>query len=171
MHRRTACAFIILILEACPVWADAQGATSALKFLVGDLPEVVEEEIDGDPVPVEVTMPVTVNGRIFPRGDVDAWAITLKKGQTVTCVVHAARLGSPLDARLEVLDPQGRRLAESDDAHGPDPSVRFTAPAEGKYQVRIQDAASRGGPAYVYRLTLTGGPYVDRVYPLGGRRG
>src|SRR5262245_34233450 len=27
----------------------SQGATPALKFMVGDLPEVVEEEIDGDP--------------------------------------------------------------------------------------------------------------------------
>src|SRR2546423_14355388 len=27
MHRRTACAFIILILEACPVWADAPVAS------------------------------------------------------------------------------------------------------------------------------------------------
>jgi hypothetical protein len=149
----------------------AQGATPALKFMVGDLPEVVEDEIDGDPVPVEVRLPVTVNGRIFPRGDVDAWTITLKKGQTVTCVVHAARLGSPLDARLEVLDPQGRQLAENDGAQGPDPSVHFTAPADGKYQVRIQDAAARGGPAYVYRLTLTDRPHVDRVYPLGGQRG
>src|SRR5437764_11586962 len=41
----------------------AQGATPALPFLVGDLPEVVEQEIDGDPVPVEVKPPVTINGR------------------------------------------------------------------------------------------------------------
>src|SRR5262249_55381821 len=32
----------------------AQGATPAMKFVVGDLPELVEQEIDGDPVPVEV---------------------------------------------------------------------------------------------------------------------
>ncbi len=149
----------------------SQGATPALKFMVGDLPEVVEEEIDGDAVPVEVKLPVTVNGRIFPRADVDIWTVRLKKGQAVTCVVHAARLGSPLDARLEVLDPHGRRLAENDDTFGPDPFVRFVAPADGAYQIRIHDAAFSGGPAYVYRLTLTDGPYVDRAYPLGGRRG
>jgi hypothetical protein len=148
----------------------SQGGTPARRFQVGDLPEVVEEEIEGDPVPVEVKLPVTINGRIFPRQDVDVWAVSLKKGQTVTGVVHAARLGSPLDARLEVLDPHGKRLAENE-AFGPDPFVRFTAPADGKYQIRIQDAASGGGPAYVYRLTLTDGPYVDRAYPLGGRRG
>jgi hypothetical protein len=139
--------------------------------MVGDLPEIVEQEMDGDPVPVDVTLPVTINGRIFPREDVDVWAFPVRKGQTVCCEVHAARLGSPLDSRLEVLDPQGRVLAENDDAFGADSYLHFTAPRDGKYQVRIRDANFRGGPAYVYRLTLTEGPRVERCYPLGGRRG
>ncbi len=150
---------------------NAQGATPAMKFMVGDLPEVVEEEIDGAAVPVGVRLPVTINGRIFPREDVDLWAFDLKAGETVCCEVHAARLGSPLDARLEVLGPDGRRVAENDDHFGADPFVRFTAKAAGKYQVKIHDTNFRGGPAHVYRLTVTAGPHVDRVYPLGGRRG
>jgi hypothetical protein len=148
----------------------AQGATPAMKFLVGDLPEVVEEEIDGDPVPVAVHPPVTINGRIFPREDVDVWTFAATQGQTFTCEVCAARLGSPLDARLEVRDPGGRRLAEGD-APGTDPRLCFTAPADGTYQVRIHDTSFRGGQAYVYRLTITADPYVERTYPLGGRRG
>src|SRR5262249_35669195 len=71
----------------------------------------------------------------------------------------------------EVIDPKGRVIAENDDAGGPDSFLRFTAAADGKYQVRIRDANALGGPAYVYRLTLTSDPYVDRIYPLGGRRG
>jgi hypothetical protein len=149
----------------------SEGAASGLRFVVGELPEVVEEEVEGDPVPVAVTLPVTVNGRIFPREDVDLWSFAAKKGQTVSCEVNAARLGSPLDARLEVLGPDGRVLAENDDAFGPDPFVRFTAPADGTYQARVRDANFKGGPAHVYRLTLTTGSRVDRVYPLGGRRG
>lgn len=150
---------------------NSQGATPAMKFMVGDLPEIVEHEIDGDPVPVEVKLPVTINGRIFPREDVDIWTFQARKGQTISCEVHAARLGSPLDSRLEVLDPQGHTLAENDDTFGADSFVRFTAPADGKYQIKIHDINFRGGQAYVYRLTLTADPYVDRVYPLGGQRG
>ncbi len=90
------------------VWT-AQGAASGLAFVVGDLPEIVEQEIDGDPVPVDVQLPVTINGRIFPRQNVDVWAFPLHKGQTVACEVCAARLGSPLDSYLEVLGPDGRR--------------------------------------------------------------
>jgi hypothetical protein len=151
--------------------ATSQGATPALKFMVGDLPEVVEREIEGKKPSTEVTLPVTINGRIFPREDIDAWAFESRKGQHITAEVCAARLGSPLDSRIEVLDPQGRRIAENDDALGTDSFLRFTAPTDGKYTVRIQDANCRGGQAYVYRLTLTAGPWVDRAYPLGGRRG
>jgi hypothetical protein len=157
-------------LRSARVWT-AEGAASGLKFMVGDLPEVVEHEVDGDPVPVDVTLPVTINGRIFPRENVDVWAFPLRKGQTACCEVHAARLGSPLDSRLEVLDPQGRVIAENDDAFGADSYLHFTAPGDGKYRVRIHDTNFRGGPAYVYRLTLTTGPRVERSYPLGGRRG
>jgi hypothetical protein len=149
----------------------AQGATPAGKFIVGDLPEVVEEEIDGDPVPVDVKLPVTINGRIFPREDVDLWRFEASKGQAIRCEVHAARLGSPLDAHLEVLGPDGRRLAECDAVAGADPILHFTAPQAGKYQVRIHDIRMTGGQAYVYRLTITADPYVERTYPLGGRRG
>ena len=149
----------------------AQGATPTKRFVVGDLPELVEQEIPGAPVPVAVALPVTINGRIFPQENVDVWAFPARKGQTISCIVEAARLGSPLDSRLEVLDPAGRSLAENDDTFGADSFVRFTAPADGTYQVRIHDVNFKGGQSYVYRLTLTADVYVDRAYPLGGRRG
>src|SRR5262249_58680784 len=87
------------------------------------------------------------------------------------CEVYAARLGSPLDSLLEIMDPNGRVIAENDDTFGADSFVRFTAATDGKYQVRIRDANFKGGQAYVYRLTLTAGPYIDRVFPLGTKRG
>src|SRR5947207_5852857 len=114
------------------VWT-SQGATPARRFVVGELPEVVEKELPGAPIPVEVTLPVTINGRIFPHEDVDVWSFAARKGQTISCEVEAARLGSPLDSRLEVLDPSGRFIAENDDTFGADSFVRFTAPADGTY--------------------------------------
>ncbi|MGE3803490.1 MAG: PPC domain-containing protein [Gemmataceae bacterium] len=152
------------------VWT-SQGASRSLRFEVGDLPEIVEREIDGAPVPAEVKLPVTINGRIFPREDVDIWTFQAVKGQPITCAVMADRLGSPLDARLEVRDAVGRVLAENDDARGADPTLHFTPPADGSYQVRIHDIAFAGSQAHVYRLTISSAPYVDHVFPLGGRRG
>ncbi|MBI3862389.1 MAG: PPC domain-containing protein, partial [Planctomycetia bacterium] len=154
------------------LWTD-QGAAPSRSFIVGDLPEIVEHEIDGDPIPVRVELPVTINGRIFPREDVDLWTFEAKSGQTITCAALAARLGSPFDARLEVRDSRGMRLAESAESSPPgiDALVRFTAPADGTYSVRIHDQKFGGLQHYVYRLTLTAGPFADHVFPLGGRRG
>ncbi len=149
----------------------AEGAASGLTFVVGDLPEVVEEEVDGDPIPVPVTLPVTVNGRIFPREDVDLWSFAARKGQSITAEVQASRLGSPLDSHLQALDARGRVLAENDDSGGADSHLRFIAPEDGTYRLRIRDVNARGGQVYVYRLSITADPVLDAVYPLGGRRG
>lgn len=156
--------------RAWRVWT-SQGAVSARPFIVGDLPEIVEDEIDGAPFPVAVKLPVTINGRIFPREDVDVWSFEARAGQSLTCAVLAGKLGSPLEPRVEILDPNGRRLAESSPTFATDAFVRFVAPATGKYQARIHDINFGGLQPYVYRLTVTDGPWVDRVYPLGGRRG
>jgi hypothetical protein len=150
---------------------NSQGATPSRQFIIGDLPEIVETEIEGDPIAVKVKLPVTINGRIFPRGNVDLWSFEAKKGQSIRCEVVAARLGSPLDARLEVLDARGKKLAEDDDTFGADPLVRFTAPTDGLYSVRIFDTRFDGGQSFVYRLTLSSEPHVDAVFPLGGKRG
>ncbi len=152
------------------VWT-AEGVAAGLSFIVGELPEIVEAEIDGDPVPVAVPFPLTINGRIFPRRDVDRWTVELKKGTTITASIEAARFGSPLDARLEIHAPDGRMLAENDDAEGRDPRVRFTAPMDAVYTVQVDDSTLGGSQAHVYRLTITNGPWVDAGFPLGGRRG
>ncbi len=42
-------------------------------------------------------------------------------------------------------------------------ALRFTALEEGKYRLRIQDANQQGGPAYVYRLTISADAPLDGV--------
>jgi hypothetical protein len=133
----------------------AEGAAGGLRFVVGELPEIIEQEIDGDPIPVRLTLPVTINGRIFPREDVDDWSFPAREGQRIRAEVAAGRIGSPLDSRLEVFDPHGRKIAENDDAESTDSVLCFTAKEDGQYRLRIQDANQQGGPAYVYRLTVT----------------
>lgn len=146
----------------------SQGAAGGLIFVVGELPEVIETEADGEPIPERVKLPVTANGRIFPRDDIDLWEFDAAAGQTVTAFVHAASLNSPLAPRLDVLDAAGKVLAEAMTypLAGADASARFTAPAAGKYRVRITDARSQGGPQYVYRLTITTAAVPDHVFPL-----
>ena len=152
------------------VWT-AQGATPAMKFVIGELPEVIEAEVDGEPLPVAVTPPVTVNGRIFPREDVDVWSFPAQAGRTYTLAVAALAFGSPLQARLVVLDSGGRPLHEAMASQRGDPVIAFTAPRDGVYSARIDDVNAAGLQNHVYRLTITDQPVVTRVFPLGARRG
>jgi hypothetical protein len=149
----------------------SQGGTPRHRFIIGDLPEVVEQGVPGDAIAEIVQLPVTANGRIYPREDVDIWSFDAKVGQQITCEVNAARLGSTLDAFLEVRDADGRRLGESAEHFGADPFLRFTASQDGTYHVRIHDVRFGGLQSSVYRLTVTAGSYIDTTYPLGGRRG
>ncbi|HWE03547.1 MAG TPA: PPC domain-containing protein [Tepidisphaeraceae bacterium] len=148
----------------------SQGATSAMPFVIGDLPEVVERETQGAG-PVRVKLPVTINGRIFPRENVDVWTFHAGAGERITCDVSAKRLGSPLDAELRISDPAGKPVAAQLVRADGDPRLHFTAGADGIYQVRIHDVAYGGLQNYVYRLTISADPCVDHIYPLGGRRG
>jgi hypothetical protein len=151
--------------------ATSQGVTTSLPFVLGDDPEIVEQETDGTAIPVDVSLPVTINGRVFPREDTDEWRFQARKGQTVRCEVVSERLGYPLDAQIEVVDAAGRRLAHNSDYYGSDPLIVFTAPADGSYRVRIFDSAYGGLQTFVYRLTLSDRPHVLSIYPLGGKRG
>jgi hypothetical protein len=109
----------------------SQGATPALRFIVDDLPEVIEQEQDGAALPVEVTLPVTINGRIFPREDVDLWNFSAAAGQVVRIEASAARIGSPLQPQLDLLDQHGRLVPAVAQVTDGDPVLLFTAPASG----------------------------------------
>ena len=104
----------------------SQGATPALRFVVGELPEIVEQENDGEPLPVRVALPLTINGRTFPREDVDEWEFEARAGQVVWAEVCAARIGSPVDSQLEVLDSAGRVPPTGDVFDGQAPTLVAT---------------------------------------------
>jgi hypothetical protein len=146
----------------------SEGATSSRPFVVGDLPEVLEEEqqtIAGRPQ--LVTLPVTVNGRIFPRADLDEYRFTATAGQIVSCEVVSHRLGHKLDARLQLHHANGQLIGEADDHVGPDSLLITRIPDDGEYVLRIHDIAFEGDQDYVYRLSLRTGPCVTHIYPGG----
>jgi hypothetical protein len=65
-------------------------------------------------------------------------------------------------------------LAQADDSPRFDPTLTFTAPADGDYFVRVfafptepnSSIRYAGGENYIYRLTLTTGPFVRFALPL-----
>jgi hypothetical protein len=160
---------------------DDDGATAIRPFMVGTLPEVVETEPNDDPRKPQrlESAAVTINGKLARSGDVDGYAVTLQKGQTLVAAMEANRhLGAPMDGVLQIVSGDGFVLADNDDAPDRDPLIVFNAPADGAYLVRAfafpaePDAAIRfsGGESFVYRLTLTTGGFLDHVYPLAVSR-
>jgi hypothetical protein len=156
---------------------DEQGASELRPFLIGTVPEVREREPNDDPARPHVLdkLPVVVNGRLEKPGDVDVFAVELRKGQTLVASLEANRtLKSPMDGVLQVVSPAGFVLEQNDDHLGMDPQVIFTAPSNGRYLVRTfafpasPDASVRfaGAETFVYRLTLTTGGFADYAWPL-----
>ncbi|HEX5104561.1 MAG TPA: PPC domain-containing protein [Pirellulaceae bacterium] len=170
---------------------DSEGAAVMRPFVVGTLPEVTEDETNDLPVkPQAVDARVVVNGRLAKSGDLDGYRVELKQGQTLVAAVQGhSILGSPMDSVLQICELLERRsssavstkveteafvLEQNHDAIGLDPQIAFSAPRDGQYLVRLfafpsePDSSIRfaGGDAFIYRLTLTTGGFIDHALPL-----
>lgn len=157
----------------------AGGLSNFRQFLVGPLPEVVEQEPNNTPeAPQDVTTPAVINGRINPTLDIDCYRFQATAGQQIVAAVLAHRMDAFLDVRggfldtsLELVDSAGAIVAASDDALGRDPLISVTVPADGRYMVRVSTLGYKGSDHAVYRLTLGEVPYPTAVFPVDGRRG
>jgi len=158
-----------------PAWASA-----TQPLVVGLIPEIAEVEPNNTPsAPQSAKLPVVVNGRFDSGGDVDMYAVDLKRGQTLVASIDSYRsLGSDSDAVLQIVTTEGFVLEQNDDAHDLDPQLVFQAPADGRYLVRAfsfpvktnSSIAFAGGADFVYRLTLTTGPFLDHCLPMAVSR-
>lgn len=156
---------------------NAQGASEPLPFLVGDLPEVQETEPNNlikETTPL--ALPVVVNGIVHKADEVDLFAVELEAGQTlVASVVANDLLGSPMDSVIQLLAPNGFVIEQNDDDHGTDSLIAYQAVQSGPHYVRVfafpsapnSSVRFHGGENFVYRLTLTAGPFLDHVAPAG----
>ncbi len=162
---------------------DGEGASDARPFVVGTLPEAVEQEPNNTPEKAQslASSAMVVNGCLQAAGDVDVFAVPLEKGQMLVAALDAHEvLGSPVDAVLQVLAPSGKTvLAYNHDHRGLDPQIVFVAPSDGQYLVRAFGFPSTpnstigfaGGNQYAYRLVLTTAGFVDYSWPLAATEG
>ncbi len=156
---------------------NAEGASPLRPFVIGTLAEVIEKEPNNSAKEAQKldSSQVVVNGVLDKAGDVDTFTVSLKAGQTLVASMMAkGTLGSPMDGVLQVLGPRGFVMEHNDDDHGFDPQIAFTAPADGDYGVRVfafpetanSSIAFAGAANFIYRLTLTTGPFVDHALPM-----
>ena len=112
----------------------------------------------------KVTLPVSFS--FSPLG-FNFFKFAANKGQRITVDVVAARLGSPLDPVVRLLDAKGRELVYCDDEPGAGPDSRFVfkAPAAGDNVIELRDANYQGGASYRYRLRVGSLPLASVAFP------
>ena len=90
-----------------------------LKVIADDGPELVETEPNDTPdQAMKIPVPAAVNARIRPPGapaslpansqDTDLFRFDAKSTQTLVIETDAARRGSPIDTKIEILHPDGK---------------------------------------------------------------
>ncbi len=152
--------------------AGPNGVSNPLTVNVSDLPELLERKPNNaaDQAPL-LELPVAVSGVIGGGTESDYFRFKAKAGEKLIFDVQANRVGSPLDPTLVLLDASGKELARSEDAHGLDPFLEFTPAADGEVTVRLHDLRFQSGGDYRYRLVAGVVPYLDFLFPFGGKRG
>jgi hypothetical protein len=154
---------------------NAEGATAPIRFTVGSLPQIEEKEPNDerDQPQTVAQLPAWIMGQLDKPGDVDGYAVSLKKGVSLLIRLDAYVLSSSVDMHVQVLDSQGAVLLTASDGRNLDPEAVFISPADGSYVVRVAgfamppgtDVGFTGGAGKVYQLTLTTGPAVTGVFP------
>ena len=158
-------------------------APSALVLRSSPFPNVLEEAATAE-TPV-AGLPAALNGIIEKPGDVDAFRVSVKKGERYRVRVWAAALGSSLDPTIRILPidaaAAGKPELTADDstlvdrdlfgmfAHGGstlkdslDPTVIWEPKADGDYCVEMTDVNGAGLPTAVYRIEIE--PAPDAVH-------
>jgi hypothetical protein len=174
--------FLLDISETAPpgvYWfrvADDMGASDLRPLVVGRVREIEEQEPNDEPEsPNAMELPVTINGRLQKRGDVDAFAVSLRAGETLIASLDAHRnLAAPMDGVLQICTAEGFVLDQNDDLRGLDPEIVFKAAANGDYWVRVfafpatpnSTIGFAGQADFIYRLTLANTNLLDHTLPL-----
>ncbi len=148
----------------------ATGASDVYFFMVDDLDSLADNGNNhSTPMAQSVALPIAIDGA-SDGSKFDYYKFSAKAGQRLSAEVVAARMGSPFDAVLRLLDATGRELllVDDDGSYGADCRFSIVAPADGEYVVELRDNKYGGGR---YRLRLGDFPLVSVPYPLGARFG
>lgn len=151
------------------------GTTNLVAFAVGTLPEVTRPQNamgDSAAASTEVTLPVTLVGKIARPGDKDTYQFAGKAGEEVVFAVQAAPLGSMLKSMITLSDASGMVLATAGKHENrADVALTYRLPEDGNYTLSVTDRDREGGMDYFYRVDAGPLPYVSSVFPLGVRAG
>ena len=144
-----------------------RGASNILLFRVGDQPHVTESEPNSTFADAQqVSLPVTINGRLDVDGDFDFFRFHAEKGQNWIFDVRSARNGNGLDPALILLDSHRRELAHSEDVFIWDPFFQYKFQESGDYVAVVQPTHAHVDPNFAYQLDIRAAPHLETLSPL-----
>ncbi|MBN9120286.1 MAG: PPC domain-containing protein [Planctomycetes bacterium] len=144
------------------------GGHAPVLMAVTDVPVVVAAANHASDRAQEVAVPSEVCGQLTDGDERHWYAVRVRRGEVLWLESFAARMGSPVDLDVRVLDPDGKNelleLAPTLENLGgarfatahPDPAGRWVAPADGRYLIQVRNLT--GGlnrdPRRLYRLSV-----------------
>ena len=152
--------------------AGPDGVSNPLTLQVSDLLEIADPKTHSTRASAFwMPLPAALSGVISTNAESDFFRFKAQAGKTLLFDVQANRTGSPLDANLILRDLDGKELQRSEDVHGLDPFIEFNPSADGEYLLELHDLRFQGGGDYRYRLVAGRVPYLESLFPSGGKRG
>ena len=156
---------------------DDKSSSDLVPLLITGAPTLTETEPNQTSSEAnQVKLPIAVCGKLGKSGDLDAYRLTAKSGESINVSLIANRiLASPMDAVLQIADIQGNVLEQEDDSRGLDPSIRFVAPEDGDYLIRVfafpetpnSTIGYAGAANFLYCLTIAQADrFVEHFLPL-----
>jgi hypothetical protein len=134
----------------------------AMPLAVVEHPSILIDEASS--APREISVPVSVSGRLEAAGDVDSFRFPLKKNEKLRVTLQSRAVGAGLYPAARIVDPSGKTIANYQaDSTERDFSVVFTAPEDAAYVLHVSDAGDAEGEQGFYRLTLE--PVVPEYSP------
>ncbi len=160
---------------------NGEGASLLISIVVDAALQTLEAEPNDDYRNPQVLSGTSVvcNGKLDKADDVDSFAVTLKKDQTMITWVEANILAAGFDGMLKIVDDAGTTVAFNHDHVSMDPLIVFKAPRDGRYVIQTMgqkypastDIRFASGDDCVYRLHVSTEPYVRNTWPLAIQRG
>ncbi|MFT5526298.1 MAG: hypothetical protein ACI9HK_004272, partial [Pirellulaceae bacterium] len=147
------------------------GASNPRSFAVGNLEELLDDGSNKSSDKArEVTIGSVVSG-IVDAGSRDYFKVVMKKDERVLVDCLSQRIDSQLDATITVYTATGVEGPRTRGGIDRDPTVDFTAPADGEYIFAVSDFFYRGGASQFYRMQFHTRPHIDYIFPPVGLPG
>lgn len=134
-----------------PIDQDKYRSRRAFKVLVTDDPVIVESEPNDSPAQANsIPVPCTVCGRINADNDADLYRFQAKAGQDLILETEAARRGSPVDTKIEILHANGEPVERLQLRAVRDSAINFRGIDSSSVEVRVDNWQEMELNQYLY---------------------